>query len=216
MCMCVCAWDVWAQIMWVPEVLDKYCPLKKDEIIHRKSCFEGCLSTSFLPVFGWTLIEKIVLEILTTIRTHLQKVILNDDFSTLVGCEWLEGQSWVKATEMEKNGMLQMANANANSATWRQNASNPFKTQVKQSLCGWQWLKWIQVFTYKVLNASQNCSDSLSSKGLRKWHGNRPNGIKLMTPRASVLVSKEQVVRSCNTSPNISSFVLTLSFGYHS
>lgn len=61
-CVCVCAWDVWVQIMCVPEVLDKYCPLKKDEIIHRKSCFEGCLSTSFLPVFGWTLIEKISLK----------------------------------------------------------------------------------------------------------------------------------------------------------
>ena len=84
------------------------------------------------------------------------------------------------------------------------NGSSEFKSLLS---VGW---------TYKVLNASQNCSDSLSSKGLRKWHGNRPNGIKLMTPRASVLVSKEQVVRSCNTSPNISSFVLTLSFGYHS
>ena len=220
MCMCVCAWDVWVQIMCVPEVLDKYCPLKKDEIIHRKSCFEGCLSTSFLPVFGWTLIEKIVLEILTTIRTHLQKVTMmtSQPWSGANGLKDSRGSRQLKWKKMEcskwrtpmptvprEDRTRQIRSKHESSKVFvADNGSSEFKSLLS---VGW---------TYKVLNASQNCSDSLSSKGLRKWHGNRPNGIKLMTPRASVLVSKEQVVRSCNTSPNISSFVLTVSFGYHS
>ena len=77
-----------------------------------------CFWRQFDVVIRFILVElltkRLSLKIWWQLGTHLQKVIFNEDFSTLVACEWqrLQGQLRVKATEMAKGWKLQMIGTN--------------------------------------------------------------------------------------------------------
>ena len=102
-------------------------------------------------VCSWRLFDVVIRFIL--VDTHLQKVIFNEDFSTLVACEWqrLQGQLRAKATEMGKGWKLQMIDTNPiapRESRTCQTSSTP--SSGKDILVA--KVQWIQVSTVGLTN----------------------------------------------------------------
>ena len=142
--------DLWPMDLWIDVWMDLWMGWWMYEWTNGCECsFVNWNHPS--KVCSWRLFDAVIRFIL--VDTHLQKVIFNEDFSTLVACEWqrLQGQLRVKATEMGKGWKLQMIDTNPiapRESRTCQTSSTP--SSGKDILVA--KVQWIQVSTVGLTN----------------------------------------------------------------